>query len=101
MNVLHIPDERYSVLIEVAEERTRQEAKHGLNTAAHPESMTDGLRLAILAEEVGEAAKAMIEWDVPDGMTPPEGEEALRSELVQVAAVAVAWIEAIDARSGR
>jgi hypothetical protein len=101
MNVLHMPDERFDVLMDVAEERSRQEAKHGTNTAAHPDSMTDGFRLAILTEEVGETANALIEWDNRDEPLPLEGEEALRSELVQVAAVAVAWVEAIDARTTR
>lgn len=40
----------------------------------------------ILAEEFGEAARAVYESDP----------EALREELVQVAAVAVAWIEDLD-----
>lgn len=41
----------------------------------------------ILGEEVGEAIRA-------------EGEEARRAELVQVAAVALAWIDAIDRARG-
>lgn len=43
---------------------------------------------AILAEEVGEVLQAL-----------DEGPERTREELVQVAAVAVAWIEAIDRRT--
>ncbi len=46
------------------------------------------LRLPVLVEEVGEVGKAIIE----------EGPEELRKELVQVAAMAAAWIDAIDQR---
>lgn len=42
----------------------------------------------ILMEEVAEAIEAAV-----------ESEELLREELIQVAAVAVAWIEAIDRRA--
>jgi hypothetical protein len=47
-----------------------------------------GSWLDILIEEVAEAADEAYEGNV----------EALRTELVQVAAVAVAWVEAIDRR---
>lgn len=51
--------------------------------------------LAILTEEVGETAKAIID--------PPHGQERLtdeaRVELIQVAAVCVAWLEADDRAS--
>ncbi len=43
---------------------------------------------AILMEEVGEALKT-------------SSVEDLRAELVQIAAVAVAWVEAIDRRGGQ
>lgn len=45
--------------------------------------------LPILTEEVGEVARVMNE---------KESNERLRDELVHVAAVAVAWMEAIDQR---
>ena len=45
--------------------------------------------LSILGEEIGEVAEALHD---------SEGDAALRAELVQVAAVALAWIESIDAR---
>ena len=41
--------------------------------------------MAILTEEVGEVARAALEHDT----------DGLRLELVQVAAVAVAWLEAL------
>lgn len=57
----------------------------------------DDRRFTVLGEEFGEVARSLLET----GYGGPEGGDAhLRSELVQVAAVAVAWIEAIDARRG-
>lgn len=47
--------------------------------------------LAVLTEEVGEVARALLDCESP---------ERLRAELVQVAAVAVAWAEAIDTELG-
>lgn len=72
------------VLEEVLLERDDQERKWG--TQNH----IDFKWFAILAEEVGEAAEAALEND--------QGRGELREELVQTAAVAVAWIEAIDRR---
>jgi len=43
----------------------------------------DGYKLAVLTEELGEVARAILEGS------------NLREELIQVAAVAVAWAEAI------
>ncbi len=61
-------------LDEVWVERERQDA-------LHPYSVSDEVMLAVLVEEVGEVAKAMT-----DGT-------GLRDEIVQVAAVAVKWVE--------
>ena len=49
-------------------------------------SAPDGEKLAVLVEEVGEVARAILETESP---------ERLRAELVQVAAVAVAWAETL------
>jgi NTP pyrophosphatase (non-canonical NTP hydrolase) len=68
------------VLIEVAGERMRQEVKWGQQDhGAHG-------WLPILTEEFGEVGKAMCENDPVN----------LREELIQVAAVAAAWVECID-----
>lgn len=63
-------------------ERIKQDAKWGIQ-----DHDAKGW-LPILTEEVGEAAKAMNEND-----------PGLREELIQVAAVAMAWVEAMDRRA--
>lgn len=71
----------------VAEERTRQEelfATGALEWIASRPDCPDVLRLAALVEEVGEVARAF-----HDG-------QDVGTELVHVAAVAVAWIEGLD-----
>ena len=68
----------------VSREREQQDKKWGIqNHAPHT-------WLVILMEEVGEASKATLEMDWP----------AYRAEMVQVAAVAVAAIEACDREMG-
>jgi len=59
-------------------ERERQEKKWG------EQNHFDSIWLAILTEEVGEVAKAILEH------------ENIQYELVQVAAVAQAWAESIE-----
>lgn len=78
-----------SVFDEVAAERARQDERWG------EQNQDDFVWGAILAEEVGEVNRAMLE--ARDG----NGGGNLREELLQVAAVAVAWVESIDRRAGR
>jgi len=83
------------VLAHVARERSRQDAKWG------PQNHSPVEWIAILTEEVGEAAKEAVEihfakqfpQHYPDDL---ERMERYRAELVQVAAVAVAAIESLD-----
>jgi hypothetical protein len=69
-------------------ERERQRAKWagshewGAGDCSSPD-VAPIVRAAVLSEECGEVARAVLDQD--DG--------ALRAELVQVAAVAVAWLE--------
>lgn len=71
-------------------ERDEQERRYPGRTCA---GMSDELEcLAVLAEEFGEVSKEVAAVALLSH--PPEGtEEKLRDELVQVAAVALAWIE--------
>lgn len=73
------------VLLEVAEERSRQDELWG------EQNHTSWQWLAILTEEVGEVAKAINENQPND----------YRDELVQVAAVAVAAVESFDRKYSR
>lgn len=70
-----------AVLQRVRAERMKQDSKFGDQRQLPPLKWN-----SILGEEVGEAAKALNDHEDPD---------ALIAELTQVAAVAVAWIEAI------
>ena len=74
---------------DIQTERARQDAKWGVQDH-HPI-----LWHTILSEEVGELAKAILQWDLPDerGVTSLAD---IRKEAVQVAAVAQALIECID-----
>lgn len=73
------------VLGEVHDERLRQDVKWGEQNHQPCDY------LAILTEEVGEAAKECVEMRFNGKLFG-----GLRAELVQVAAVAVAFIECID-----
>jgi NTP pyrophosphatase (non-canonical NTP hydrolase) len=71
------------ILFAIYQERERQEALHPGQTCAYPiQSVT---KTTILMEEVGEVARAVLEND----------NTQLRKELVEVAAVAVAWLESL------
>lgn len=80
-----IPDSaaRETILMMVSAERDRQDVKWGGIPGL--ERRDEHTYAAVLGEEVGEACKAWLERDL----------ESLREELVQVAAVAVAWLEEI------
>lgn len=80
----HLSEENEAVLDLIRTERMRQDKKWGEQN--HP----DLYWLGILVEEVGELSRAIIEgW---------AWEKDRDRELIQVAAVAVAWKEAIGRR---
>lgn len=79
---------RENIIVEIRGERIRQERKFG---ATQYEDNTAGDKLAILVEEVGEIARAM---------NDNEGADSLFDELVQTAAVCVAWAEAVAIGEG-
>lgn len=80
---------RESALEDVWDERDRQDEKWG------EQNHLDLTWNAILMEEVGEAAQEVLTTAFG---AAAKGHGDLREELVQVAAVAIAWIEAIDRR---
>jgi hypothetical protein len=86
------PEEaRFRALLDVEHERERQAIKwagphsHGAGDCSSSE-VAMAVKVAVLTEEVGEVARSYLEHDTSQ----------LRTELVQVAAVAVAIIEGID-----
>jgi NTP pyrophosphatase (non-canonical NTP hydrolase) len=81
-----------SILREIANERHRQKDKWGSQLEHTPIEWC-----AILTEEVGEVSRAALENHFKD-YYPPTTLEQYRKELIQVAAVAIAMIEALDAK---
>jgi len=75
----------------VQEERRRQDLKWGRRPGVWPVSQP--VRLAVLTEEVGEVAREILDSGAyrPDATARDE----LLEEVVQVAAVATAWVEAL------
>jgi hypothetical protein len=96
-----VKDYTAAVLNDVMDERTRQDAKWGR------QDHEPARWLMILGEEYGEACEVGCRLTWPAKIEPPENQEPyrvmcleeFRKELVQVAAVAVAMIEAIDRAS--
>lgn len=80
-------------------ERIKQHEKFGVDGTCASHTMSDVHKFAVLAEEFGEAAADVNElWHKDhDGIYKGAATlETLRKELIQVAAVAVAWIESMD-----
>lgn len=90
------------ILDEVLDERKRQERLVSLGkfkeTCASP-TMGDPDRYLVLAEEFAEVT-VLVTAAAFDREPPENYRDKLRAELIQVAAVAVAWVEGIDAEAG-
>ena len=84
----------------IARERQRQEvlkrAGRFKYTCADPE-MTLAEKLTVLVEEMGEVARAILE---DGGLANDRHHVKLREELVQVGAVATAWLESLEGDDG-
>ncbi len=86
-----------TVLSDITAERHRQDflqATGKFDRGIDDASLTDSDRLTILGEEFGEVAE-----HVADHIAKPSRPidvAGLREELIQVAAVAVAWVEYLD-----
>lgn len=87
---------RASIYRLIDAERARQQAKFG-NCSISGESINNDKRIAIMVEELGEVAKAADELALRGGSYA----QALRDELVQVAACAVGWLELFEPSEGR
>lgn len=77
------------VLYDIANERRRQNKKWGEQNHA------DEWWLAVISEELGEVSQAILH-----NKFGGHAAGTLREELVQVAAVAVQWLECIDRNGG-
>ena len=71
------------ILDDITDERIRQDVKFGITRQLTPTEW-----LPILVEEVGEFAKAICDED--------DYHENMRSELIQIAALAIAIIQDLD-----
>ncbi|MFI6819013.1 hypothetical protein ACIBG7_41925 [Nonomuraea sp. NPDC050328] len=100
-----VPGLLAAVLADVAAERVRQDERFGIQE--HPDGTgPDRTQAADAARAATDAAKAagQVTWrhilheEVLEAFAEQEA-EALRAELVQVAAVAVKWIQSLDRRS--
>lgn len=93
MQIKEMIDElkRYKPLQLVQMERIKQDAKWG------EQNHDDFKWLAILSEEFGEVGHAVCE-QLQNNYTPEVLRENLEVELIQVAAVCVAWVECIRRR---
>lgn len=74
------------ILLLIVQERIRQDELYGKNRTLSPL-----LWLTILTEELGEVARAILEHD-------PEN---LKTELIQLTAVAIAWLQGGDYETPR
>jgi len=81
---------QFKLLHQIVAERQRQDAKWGEQNHGDLKWMT------ILTEEVGEAAKGILQEELAGLPGEPNGN--LEEELVQIASVAMAWLEAIARR---
>lgn len=79
------------VLEQIKDERGRQLQKWGLQ--AHPKEWW----YVILGEEFGEVGKAIFEFDARSPTWTLSSFHDLRNEVIQVAAVATAWAEQLNA----
>ena len=76
---------------EIFKEREEQDAKWGPQR-----NLNNALWSLILGEEVGEVCNAILENKARELSYDPGGEQDIREELIQVAAVAMAWVECLD-----
>jgi NTP pyrophosphatase (non-canonical NTP hydrolase) len=92
------PTGRGKLYVDVHRERIRAHEKHDpKGHSMERRSFTDPVWLPVLTEEVGEVARVLCETELDaELMRLPEAKKHLREELVQVAAMACSWIDAID-----
>lgn len=86
------------ILVDIFNERIRQDKKWGEQNHDSP------VWLTVIAEELGEAAKALLELRALESPRVPHEAliiarwEELKHEITQTAACCVAWLEYLDRR---
>lgn len=87
---------------DVHRERVRAHAKHDARDGSMERKDWDHpIWLPVLVEEVGEVARVLCENELGNFGVQKAVTARLREELVQVAAMACAWIDAIDLEGPR
>ena len=89
---------RMEVLRDIVNERNRQEelkAKGKFPATCADNTITDETKCAVLTEENGEVARVLCERAC-NPLSPEGDDDHLYTELIQVAAVACAWCEALQ-----
>lgn len=100
INVEHLAN----IYQDVLEERARQEqlkAEGKFRYSCADLECTDDIKHRYLTEEVGEVSRELNERETALWKGVPYDSANLRAELIQVAAVAVAWVEALDKESAK
>lgn len=85
-----------ALLDEIVAEGNRAHLKHG-DTSMRSQPWNSHRRMTIMIEELGELAEPMNDLD-HGKLTEPEALDAARREAVQVAAMALDWLIAIEER---
>lgn len=101
MSAAQILDRRAGIAEDIQRERARQDelkAAGKFRWTCADTAMLDSERLAVLMEEVGEVAREVTEAigkTLGEQTVEASARKRIREELVQVAAVCVAWIEGL------
>lgn len=87
------------ILARVRGERARQRellAARKIDFDCAEPKVWNSYKLAVLCEEVGEVSKEVQEWVNPKNPAADKCRARMQTELIQVAAVAVAWAESLE-----
>lgn len=79
---------------EIQAERERAHLKH-LPTSLEKNAYDDGSWLPVLTEELGEVSRAVNDYR-HGAISEAEMRSEMRKELIQLAAMAAAWVDSID-----
>lgn len=102
---MSIEAKRDQIVVDILVERLHQgtlKARGKFKYTCADAQMKNSERACVLVEEVGEVCRAVLNVD---GLAKDQdymgNVEHLRAELIQVSAVALAWLEALPLKQGR